>query len=226
MAEREDDRKYGSTGVMRRRQTPVTVVAAGHETPTRVVESGYGLSSTKSHTRRTAPDDSLTRPAVFVDKLVEQCALERISVRLYEAILGKWTDRDAYPGGPTREQLKAISRSELTHFQLLATTLLAFGRDPMADVPAAFVPSVAMLRLHEMVATGGASCSEILHALLLAELADNDGWLLLIELCEALGELELAHRFRIAREEELEHLALVRSWVSAHALAGLTPERA
>jgi hypothetical protein len=56
-----------------------------------------------------------------------------------------------------------------------------------------------------------------LHALLVAELADNDGWWMLVELARALGQSELAGRFQQAWKEEQQHVGSVRRWMKSAA---------
>lgn len=222
MGRGNDDEGAVKTGVTRRRHSGM-VVAAAREGETD--DGSERAPTSKSSIRPAVSRELARRPSILVDKLFEQCAFERINVRLYDATLAKLGEPCVFEGGPTREQLKDMARAELTHFQLLATTLLAFGKDPTKEAGAAFVPSVALIRLHDLVATGDASFIEILHALLLAELADNDGWAQLVEVCEAADELHLAHRFREALEIETHHLACVRSWISAHAIAGISARR-
>ena len=56
--------------------------------------------------------------------------------------------------------------------------------------------------------------TQCLDALLTAELADNDGWKILIAMAEASGQDELAQRFATALAEEDHHLASVRAWIA------------
>ncbi len=53
--------------------------------------------------------------------------------------------------------------------------------------------------------------AQSLHAILIAELAGNEGWEMLIELAELESHRDLANRFRSALEEE--HLTQVRTWI-------------
>lgn len=55
-----------------------------------------------------------------------------------------------------------------------------------------------------------------LQALLVAELADNEGWSTLIKLAEGFDQHQMAADFRTALEAEERHLTQVRSWLSAH----------
>jgi hypothetical protein len=50
--------------------------------------------------------------------------------------------------------------------------------------------------------------------MLTAELTDNAGWELLVQLAEDAGETELAGRFLGALGEEQEHLAIVQGWLT------------
>ena len=51
-----------------------------------------------------------------------------------------------------------------------------------------------------------------LHAILVAELADNDAWEELVSLAQEMGQDEMAAQFEEARDAEREHLATVRKW--------------
>ena len=61
--------------------------------------------------------------------------------------------------------------------------------------------------------------AQCLNTMLVAELADNAGWELLISLAKSSGHDDLAKRFQKALEEEGEHLTQVRAWVQELALA-------
>jgi rubrerythrin len=52
-----------------------------------------------------------------------------------------------------------------------------------------------------------------LHAIHVAELADNDGWVLLIKIAKEMGQDDLAARFRQALDDEDRHLAALRQWM-------------
>ena len=58
-----------------------------------------------------------------------------------------------------------------------------------------------------------------LETMLVAELVDNDGGRLLIELTRTAGHDELAQHFRDAKTREEAHLEKVRTWIKAAAIA-------
>ncbi len=172
-----------------------------------------------------------TKPNLVIDKLAERCAFERTGTRLYEGVIAKLEARGTFQGGPSREQLVHIHGEELAHFKMLAKTIEELGADPTAMTPCADVTSVASSGLVQVIADPRTTLAQALQAILIAELADGDGWQMLIELCEDAGEDDLAEQFEDALREETEHLAMVRSWLSAYNEAAVSrvdtePERA
>jgi len=58
------------------------------------------------------------------------------------------------------------------------------------------------------------SVPQCLQALLTAELTDNAGWELLIEMASTIGYDDMRERFETALAHEEEHLQNVRDWLS------------
>jgi ferritin-like metal-binding protein YciE len=67
--------------------------------------------------------------------------------------------------------------------------------------------------LLQVVTDPRTSIAQSLHAIHIAELADNDGWVMLIDLAEQMGQTDLVTAFTTALRHEEEHLALVRRWM-------------
>ncbi|MFA7098223.1 MAG: ferritin-like domain-containing protein [Gammaproteobacteria bacterium] len=155
------------------------------------------------------------KPSVFVNKLGERLAFERTSTRLYEALLAKFNGQADWEGGPSRAELERFHQEELQHFEMIREAIESLGGDPTVVTPAADVAGVASEGLLKVVTDPRTSIAQSLEALLVAELADNDGWKMLIQLANAVGEKELAKRFRTAAKEEDQHLAAVRQWLSS-----------
>ncbi|MFP2930410.1 ferritin-like domain-containing protein [Pyxidicoccus sp. 3LG] len=156
-----------------------------------------------------------SKPTVFIDKLGERLAFERTGTRLYEGALAKYDVFGSWEAGPTREGLEKIYNDELSHFALLTEVMTKLGADPTAMTPCADVAAVASMGIPAVVADPRANLRDTLHALLVAELTDNAGWEMLIELARGLGHDGLADRFQFALEAEGVHLELVRTWLSA-----------
>lgn len=151
------------------------------------------------------------RAHVFIDRLGERLAFERSGTRLYEAMMTKC--RAAADGQSEKlRQLEYICSEEQAHFRMLAECMEMLGADPTAQTPAADVTGVESAGLMQVVTDPMTSVPQSLHAMLVAELADNDAWDELCLLAKEFGQEEMATRFEKAREEEREHLATIRRW--------------
>lgn len=154
------------------------------------------------------------QPTVFIDKLGERLAFERTGTRLYEAVMAKLEAADPHPGGPTRGDLELIHSAEHHHFTLVRDAIVQLGADPTAITPSADLVAVAGLGWVQAVSDPRTTLNQCLDVMLIAELADHDGWQLLIDLTEKLGFDDVANQFRTALEEEERHVLRVRGWVT------------
>lgn len=158
------------------------------------------------------------KASVFLDKLGERIAFERTGTRLYEAALAKLEVYGSWEGGPSREQLQKILTDELSHFVLVSEAMVKLGGDPTAMTPSADLAAVASEGIPKVLVDPRTNLRQSLEALLVAELTDNAGWELLIELARGLGQDELVTRFQAALDAEAEHLVWVTKWVAAGAV--------
>ena len=71
-------------------------------------------------------------------------------------------------------------------------------RAPLADTSA-----VASIGLMQVIADPRMTVAQSLHAIHVAELADTDGWQLLIKLARHMGQDDIADRFQTALEEQI-----------------------
>lgn len=165
------------------------------------------------------------RPNVFLDKLGERLAFERTGVRLYDALLAHVNVVSDTKLGPTAADLRTIRDEEHRHFELLRSAIEEMGADPTVCTPAADIAAVESQGLVQVLADPRSSRSQCLHAVLVAELADNDGWKMLIELARGLGRDDLVGRFEQAMRDEERHLERVRGWYTAQLQADLTEGR-
>jgi rubrerythrin len=164
------------------------------------------------------------QPTVFIDKLGERLAFERTGARLYEALLAKFEAASVHEGGPTRAELERIRDDERRHVLVVTDALRQLGADPTAMTPSADVIGVASLGWVQVLTDPRTTLTQCLDVMLVAELADNDGWTLLVEIAQSLGFTKLADDLRTALLEEEGHLNDVRAWVTSASLgqAGVT----
>ncbi|RFA30920.1 hypothetical protein CAI21_02785 [Alkalilimnicola ehrlichii] len=159
------------------------------------------------------------KPSVFIDKLGERLAFERSGVRLYDAVLTKFDTVGSWDGGPSREELNHIRDEELAHFKMVTDAMERLGADPTSMTPSADLAAVESAGVMQAITDPRTSLPEALHALLIAERADVDGWSMLIDLAENAGQTGLADDFRKAHQREEEHARKVKNWV-AGAISG------
>ncbi len=152
-------------------------------------------------------------PEVLVDKLGERLAFERGGVRLYEAMLTKYQATPEKLPGMSADQLTHFRDEEAKHFKIVADALERLGADPTAQTPGADVSGVLNTGPMQVLDDPRTTIAQSLNALLVAELADHDGWELLIKLADDMGQTDMVSEFRQALKEEEEHLTHVRRWL-------------
>lgn len=152
------------------------------------------------------------QPEVLIDKLGERLAFERSGTRLYEALIAKAEALDGTPEAMLRD-LRHFQKEEADHMQLVAEAIERLGADPTAQTPCADVTGVASMGIMQVITDPRTTLSQSLNAILMAELTDNAGWELLIELARQAGQAEIAEAFGKALKQEQHHLVTVRAWL-------------
>lgn len=150
------------------------------------------------------------KPEVLIDKLGERLAFERTGTRLYDAFLTKCEMRTEEAGSLPLDQLRIFRDEEARHFALIWDVMRDLGADPTAQTPCADTSGVASMGLLQVITDPRTSVDQSLHAIHIAELADHDGWELLITLTTEMGLDDLAGQFRQAYAEEQRHLQTIR----------------
>ncbi|HWO43354.1 MAG TPA: ferritin-like domain-containing protein [Candidatus Eisenbacteria bacterium] len=150
------------------------------------------------------------KATVFLDKLGERLAFERSGTRLYEALIEKCRALGTNKGGVTIPQLERICHEELKHFHMLWDCIEQLGADPTVEMPSADVAAVISGGIPKVITDPRTTLAQCLEAMLAAELVDNDGWEMLIELADEFEQTEMAEKFREALAEEENHLSVIR----------------
>jgi rubrerythrin len=151
---------------------------------------------------------------VLLDKLAERLAFERAGVRLYEAVLAKLPASATREGDLDAAALAHVRDEEHEHARVVTRAIERLGGDPTAMTPCANLVGVQGKGLVAAVTDPRTTLTQCLDTLLVAELADNDGWKILIALAEAMGQAEMAQEFTRCLEQEDEHLGNVRRWIA------------
>jgi hypothetical protein len=184
------------------------------------IKEGFPIGSLPSlpAAREAEAGEEELGAAVLLDKLSERLAFERMGTRLYDALINKCELLGESSPGPTLAELQQIRDEELQHFLLLKRAITTLGGDPTVQSPCADVAGVASLGILQVLTDPRTSVPQCLQAILTAELTDNDGWELLIELADNLGYAEMVPEFQSALEHEREHMLNVRGWLKEQVL--------
>ncbi|MFL5815440.1 MAG: ferritin-like domain-containing protein [Bdellovibrionia bacterium] len=150
---------------------------------------------------------------ILIDKLGERLAFERAGVRLYDALISKHLASEDQAALPPIDRIQEIRNEELRHFHLVADVMRQLGADPTAQTPSADVIGVASMGIQKVATEARMGFSDTLCAILTAELTDNAGWTLLIQLAQEAGLKDAVTSFQEALAREQEHLESVQSWV-------------
>lgn len=160
-----------------------------------------------------------SQPEVLLDKLGGRLAFERTGTRLYDALLAKCAVRQDEAESLPLDMLRRFRDEEAEHFAIVWKAIKELGADPTAQTPEADVNGVASSGLLQVVTDPRTSVAQSIHAIHVAELADHDGWELLIKLTGDMGHSSLSAQFQQALLEEERHLALIRELMEKSALS-------
>ena len=149
----------------------------------------------------------------LIDKLGGRLAFERTGTRLYDALIGKFMMRKDEATMLSVDQLQQFRAEEAAHIGLCWDALRQLGADPTVVTPMADTNAVASMGLMQLITDPRTTIAQSLHAIHVVELADNDGWQLLIKLARKMGQDDMVERFQAALKEEDRHLASLRTWM-------------
>ena len=158
------------------------------------------------------------KAGVLLDKLGERLAFERLSVRMFDALMAKFRAGGTWQGGPTIQELSSMRDDELRHFEIVRRALARLGADSTAMTPSGDLAGVLVAGTLDVLSDPRVTPPQGLQAILMAELADHDAWALLVELAGRLGEDGLASEMRAALVEEQRHVSLVRVWIRSYVM--------
>jgi bacterioferritin (cytochrome b1) len=144
-----------------------------------------------------------------LDLLSERLAFERAGVKLYDTVLRKARGAGNSMPPQTLEQLEEHRNEEKEHEEWLEAQIRSLGGDAHAKTERVKLVELESSGI-ERVVQDDATLSHLLHALLTAELADNAGWDLLVQLADEAGDRDAKREFKKRLHEEEEHLIFAR----------------
>lgn len=150
----------------------------------------------------------------LADELGDRLASARATVRLYDALLGRLGPAPRLPCGATRARVTQLREEEQAHAALASEAIATVGGDPTLVTVGAELEALLSLGIHEPIASGPVELVQHLRALVVAELAGADGWMVVTTLARLLEREDLAVRFERAYLRDRTHARTVRRWAA------------
>jgi bacterioferritin (cytochrome b1) len=147
--------------------------------------------------------------AKVVDVLNERLAFERAGVKLYDRVLA--VAQQAGEPGVARmlPELQKHRDEEKEHEEWLEEQIRFLGGDAHTETERSRLVTRESKGIEEVVMSD-AELPHLLHALLAAELVDNAGWDLLVQLADEADDSEAKRDFKKRLHEEEDHLLFLR----------------
>lgn len=157
---------------------------------------------------------------LLLDQLGERLAFERSSARLYDSLVAKLRAVQGDDGDELlpMELVLRIRDQEVEHFALLGYAIDRLGGDSTAQTPGADLAGIESAGWLHAVADPRTTVLQSLHAVLIAEMADQHGWEMLLALACAHKRESLLTDCQLAAQQEAQHLQYLKSWIERHTL--------
>jgi bacterioferritin (cytochrome b1) len=152
--------------------------------------------------------------ARVIDLLNERLTFERAGVKLYDAILANMQKASNPEVARMLPTMKAHRAQEKEHEEWLEAQIRALGGDAHARTEMSDLITAESAGVEKVVTTDQNLVHQ-LHGLLTAELVDNAGWELLLELADDADDEAARLEFKKRLHEEEDHLIFVRRAIVA-----------
>lgn len=155
-------------------------------------------------------------PDKLLDLLSERLAFERTAVQLYDSVLSKLRIRRDKCVLAMVETLTKQRNEEQDHEVWLEAQVRALGGDAHTETDLSGLVERESRGILDVIAQDD-ELPHLFHALLTAELVDENGWKLLLELANEADDAVARREFELRAAAERKHVIYVRSVVSAFA---------
>lgn len=160
-----------------------------------------------------------------IDLLNERLVFERAGVEFYDKILQVMAASQDPAIQGLQDQMQEHRDQEKEHEEWLEAQIRALGGDAHEETERSKLVSIESEGLKDVI-DNDYSVPHLFHALLQAELSDNAGWQLLLELADRAGDDEAREEFRTRLHNEDEHLIFMRDTVASLARKEVLGEQA
>ena len=149
-------------------------------------------------------------PAKILDLLIARLNFERTGVKLYDSVLAKIAAQQDPDAHGMLENLQEHRNEEKEHEEWLEECVRQLGGDAHGTSDMSELEARESKGVEDILLDGDNDILHIFHALLAAELADNAGWDLLVQIADEAGDRDAKKQFKKRLHEEEDHLLFVR----------------
>ncbi|HVV52486.1 MAG TPA: hypothetical protein VHO06_22660 [Polyangia bacterium] len=145
-----------------------------------------------------------------IDVLTERLTFERSGVRLYDRIIERMRASNEAAVAKMLDQMIEHRDQEKEHEEWLEEQIRSLGGDAHAQTEKGRLVETESQGIEKVIFDDRSALPELFHALLAAELVDNAGWDLLVQLADDADDNKAKRAFKKRLHEEEEHLLFVR----------------
>ncbi len=145
-----------------------------------------------------------------LDLLIARMNFERAGVKLYDSVIAKIQAQSDSSLLRLLDKLHEHRNEEKEHEEWLEEQVRMLGGDAHGTSDMAQLEERESKGIEDIILDGDNEALHFFHALLAAELADNAGWDLLVELADQAGDRDAKKAFKKRLHQEMEHLLFVR----------------
>jgi len=148
----------------------------------------------------------------LIDVLNERLAFERAGVMLYDRILARMRESQDENIRRMLDEMEKHRNEEKEHEEWLEEQIRMLGGSAHTDTEHSVLVSRESQGIIDVV-MNDPELPHLFHALLAAELVDNAGWDLLVQIADEAGDKASKREFKKRLHEEEDHLLFVRKAV-------------
>ncbi len=147
--------------------------------------------------------------AKVIDALNERLAFERAGVKLYDRVLEVMRQSQDKNFERMLDEMRKYRVEEKEHEEWLEEQIRFLGGDAHSETDKSRLVTRESKGIEEVVMSD-AELPHLFHALLAAELVDNAGWDLLVQIADEAGDSGAKREFKKRLHEEEDHLVFIR----------------
>lgn len=156
-------------------------------------------------------------PEPLIDLLSERLTFERTGVKLYDCILERMRASDDPQVKGMLDTMQQYRDEEKEHEEWLEDQIRSLGGDAHAETEMSRLVVRESQGIEQVILRENADLPHLFHALMAAELVDNAGWELLVDLADEADDDEARDAFEFRLTEEEDHLDFIRQVMESYA---------